>query len=716
MKKIIPLALALLVALPLVLAGVSINEIELNPSGSPDSGHQWIEIYNSASQDLSGWYILDRDGDHFNLSGSASFYVLDSLTGLRTSNENLSLFNNIGTLVDYTNFITDSSNNGKTWQRVPDGTGSFVFEDGTKGITNLPTIIENETADKACVVESENVTLIAQVSGFCIQNVIFSIDLGSWMNFTATRIGDNYTYIIPSDVLEAGNVHWKVYSLDCFNRTMEGSQQTLNVKSGSSLSVNPSLPNGLNGWYVNEPTFTIDKGDADHVWYQWDSDDNHSYTGPFGLENIPNAVEGVFDSAGFLTLKWFSDVCASELGRNELKQQKNFMVDLTSPIIKNQMPAPNSIVHLNDFNISAYIDEKYNGNSGVNLSSIVMRVDGVVVPAVSELQDNIDAAVNYIAHLDLGVHNVSLEVKDNAGRSSHSEWSFSVDIAPEFFLNVHSPENSIYEKKRVLFNLSINDGNGSLVNVDKIDYIDYNDLRPRWTTLCTNCDSYERLRNIDEGQNNITIRVQLQDVVKNVNISSFVDSKKPIISSMLPKKNGVTNGSNFWLKYSEDNLEEVKLLINHTDNSSSFQDEFNLNCTSGKNKQCSKSLDLSEFDGSWIEYWFEVSDSINTVITKRVNVSVDTTSPILIINMPENGTYGKNVPFNLSVNEKTDIEYLDSWDEVPAWKKICGNCNGYGLTSTKTKLFKKGIHNLMIKATDKAGNSDEGSVGFLVDY
>jgi len=708
-KKILALFFVILLV-PFVLSQIYINEVELNPPGIID--HEWVELYNNgASVNLSNWYIEDRDHNKFFFPDAVidDFYVLEEFSNdLVNSNENISLFNNFEVFQDQTLLLSDSQGNDKTWQKVPDGTGSFVFQEGTKGFSNAPTTIENETTDKSCIVESENVTLIAQISGFCIEEAIFNVDNSE--NFTGTKLGNNYTYKIPAFSLNQGWTDWKVYAKDCFNRTKMGNAQSFFVKDGSSLSISPSSPNGNNGWYITEPELSLDEGNADKVWYQWDRSSIKMYTGwSFGLEGIPNGagLTGI-ESAGILELKWFSDVCASELGRNETSQNKILKVDLVNPVIKNVFPAENSVAVSSIIDVSAYIDEVYNGNSGVNLSRIIMKIDGKIVNASVKNQDSIDAKVNYTTNLNLGNHTASVYAEDNAGRSSFKEWIFQVDVAPDFFINVSSPDSNIYEKKNILFNLSIVDNESNSVEVEKVKYINNNDNRPRWATLCMNCNGYERKRNLNEGQNNITIKASLKGISKEIYLFIFVDSKKPRISSILPKKKSITNGSDFYIRYSEENLNEIELFWN---NKSKV-----LNCSSGEKQECGTFVNLSEYDGGSILYWFSVSDSINTMITKPVNISVDTTSPILTINMPKNGTYGKKVPFNISVSEKVKIEYIDLWAENPEFKKICGNCDEYGLNRIKTPLFNKGIHELKIRATDKAGNSDEGNIGFFVDY
>lgn len=85
-------------------------------------------------------------------------------------------------------------------------------------------------------------------------------------------------------------------------------------------------------------------------------------------------------------------------------------------------------------------------------------------------------------------------------------------------------------------------------------------------------------------------------LLKKINIILFIDSRAPRISRTNPRKNSVINGSNFLIKYTEDNLEKVELFWNPSQEL--------IGCPSGRNQKCTTSVDLTDFDGEWIEYWF----------------------------------------------------------------------------------------------------------------
>ena len=86
--------------------------------------------------------------------------------------------------------------------------------------------------------------------------------------------------------------------------------------------------------------------------------------------------------------------------------------------------------------------------------------------------------------------------------------------------------------------------------------------------------------------------------------------------------------------------------------------------------------------------------------------------------MPENvmgnESYSRRVPFNLSVSERVRLEYMDSSVFRPRWRRLCSRCEDYGLDRVRKKSFKKGLHEVLIRAVDDAGNSDVVEVEFEV--
>jgi len=272
-------------------------------------------------------------------------------------------------------------------------------------------------------------------------------------------------------------------------------------------------------------------------------------------------------------------------------------------------------------------------------------------------------------------------------------------------IDVFSPiQDKIYNERQVPINLSMS---------TEVNYFKYSDNGGNLRTLCRDCDEYGfsklKRKGFADGFHELIILGIFDEGNVEKRINFTVDSKKPVISITEPGRNHVTNGSDFSMEYTEDNLIEVLLGGNKTVNLTNQCNE------SGKDVICNAQIDLSAFDGQEIEYWFKLKDiADNTGNSKPTTVLVDTTSPVLTVSSPIGGTtaYGKRIPFNLSVSEKVTLEFMDNSDAKPKWERICSNCDSYGLDKLKTKSFSRGIHNIIIKATDKAGNSDSEIIIF----
>jgi len=351
-----------------VLSSVFLNEVELNPSGS-DVDNQWIEVFNSgASQNLSGWYLNDMNGNNFyfqNVTINSNNFLSLNLTNytLSDSNENISLYNKLNVLQDEVLNLSDLDDDNKTWQRLPDGTGDFIFKNSTKGVSNYVTSINDKTHFPSCLVKGEEVVLNANVTGFCVNEVIFSVFI------TGNDLGNgNYTAVVNSSLLNAyNNVSWTVYAKDCFNQTVRNGDEYFYLNNRTTLTVVPSNPNGLNGWYVTEPIFLLENGDSNSIFYRWNGN-YFTYTGLFDLDdgtpNNGNVTGGVH------VLKYWSNFSC----KTENDNSQTFKFDFLTPFITDLTPGDGEVIDDVNPEISAYLDEIYQSNSGINTSTLLMKL------------------------------------------------------------------------------------------------------------------------------------------------------------------------------------------------------------------------------------------------------------------------------------------------------------------------------------------------------
>lgn len=733
-----------IILLNFVFASIVINEFAVDSKNdrngdlNANSDDEYFELYNSGLIDvnITGWNLslIDTTIETYTINESISaggyLSVLNPSGTQNIDGQILLLYPN-GSIVDsvsYGNYndgnISDNALDGNSnnnfdecLTRIPNGKDTnsdfsdFVKTACTFNKTNSFILINNKV-NVSCAFENNNITLSADVNASNISSVIFSYTINginknsSGISSLGSLIG--YEYIIDSSELVGGkNITWNVYVSDISGNIFSNGIKTFYVRNKTDLNINPVNPDGDNGWYVNEPLFSlVSDANAIRKYYRWDSIANIIYTSPFGLVGIPNGAI----SGGHLELNYYGEFNCNGNIVNESNQKQMIKVDLVNPRFENLNPENNSVVYNSRSEISLLLDEVYNGNSGINKDSVYMRIDGNSNNASILILDygNLDAIVSHTpsANLSNGVHNIMVYAEDFSGRSSNITWSFEINVSSGLNLIVRMPENASYNTKRVSFNISTNR------LVDSIEFINYNDRNPRWKKLCDNCDGYgdDKLKSniLNEGENEILFRAVDNNEEVVVNVSLFVDSKKPKISKTLPSKNSVTNGSGFYVKFIEDNVEKVSVSFNPIQN-------LNLSaCATGNNFiECFTNLNLNSFDGQEINYSFNVSDSINSVVSKEIEVLVDTTSPVLVVNNPQNISYNGKVPFNISVSENVILEYYDVFSEE-RWKRLCSNCNKYGFDKIIKKNFNFGGHSLIIRAVDRAGNSDVEIINFSI--
>jgi len=277
-------------------------------------------------------------------------------------------------------------------------------------------------------------------------------------------------------------------------------------------------------------------------------------------------------------------------------------------------------------------------------------------------------------------------------------------IKPE--LTINSPvQGAIYDKRVVNFNLLSNEK-------ANIDYINYKEERFGYKLLCKRCTSFNRKISFKDGLNNISIRAR--DMSSNTiekSISFFVDSIAPKISNTYPKSGNYGNGE-FKIEYSEENLDNVTLFYREA-NSTSIKSITKNNCNSGKKESCV--VNISNLQQGQIFYSFKIWDIAGRMAGSReMNIIIDTLAPVITLDTGfssnQVNNYKNSIPLKLNISEQVNLEYKDLSSNRPNYSRLCTNCNYYN----RKFSFRQGIHNILIKATDKAGNFDEKQLVFNI--
>lgn len=270
-------------------------------------------------------------------------------------------------------------------------------------------------------------------------------------------------------------------------------------------------------------------------------------------------------------------------------------------------------------------------------------------------------------------------------------------------LFVYSPNKAVYNITNILLSLK------STYNFSKIEYSDNGKLMG----LCLNCSSYSRFKVFKEGNHTLIFRGILNGSVITNQTAFVVDSRKPQISTTKPMSMKYTNGSDFYVRYTESNCKNMTLIINDA--------EALIPCLSGTNIEKTFYYNLSKYNNQIISYKFKIIDIVNSSSESKVTkVKVDTLSPeIKNLAYPVSGISktSKFVSFNMTImNEDkysfNSVKYMDRYDLKPQWKSLCTSLKNN--VCYKKMSLKAGNHDIIIRVTDDAGNSDEEMISVKI--
>lgn len=272
-------------------------------------------------------------------------------------------------------------------------------------------------------------------------------------------------------------------------------------------------------------------------------------------------------------------------------------------------------------------------------------------------------------------------------------------------LTITSPQNGItYSDLRVVFD----------IRTDSPSKIEYKVLGDNtWRTLCDSCTSYSREVRLQEGANEITFKARKKsnNLITELTRTFNIDSKAPDFISSLPLNNDFANGE-FIVEYTEENLNKVELHYKNT-GETNWQILELTGCSSGQRVICSTSLNLSPYENSELEYFFNICDSASCDAGNINVVKVDS-SPSAIESFTKTFE-GKYVTFLFEITEPffKSVEYIDYSESRPRWKTLCNQLENN--LCEKRVSFRDGEHALDFKINDNAGNSLELSTTFFID-
>ncbi len=274
-------------------------------------------------------------------------------------------------------------------------------------------------------------------------------------------------------------------------------------------------------------------------------------------------------------------------------------------------------------------------------------------------------------------------------------------------LIVSSPmEVAIYTNRMILVNVT--------AGVDKAQYIKYkdNDKSPE-VILCRNCNSVSKRKSFDEGFHNVLFSAVFPGEVVQKNVVFWVDSRAPVVKKTFPT--GGFGLGDFTVNFYESNPKYVALTYGNNESGYRTAD-VNLSQCSVKRDTwtCTSYVDLGDYDGENVKYWFDVTDlALHSDSSKVKTVAVDFSSPVIT-----NLSYfidGRRVSFVIDIEEINfkSASYKDLLAEKPKEVVLCrklkdGQCRA-------EKRFTRGEHDLLITIEDEAGNKFLMNLEFEID-
>ncbi len=265
-------------------------------------------------------------------------------------------------------------------------------------------------------------------------------------------------------------------------------------------------------------------------------------------------------------------------------------------------------------------------------------------------------------------------------------------------LTVNNPVDMVYNSKTILFDLG--------ADQESDFYLTKYIHRPAgWKVLCRDTMDCQKEVRFTEGDNRVLIKAVNSAGERKSEVLSFsIDTRAPKVHRVEPRRSSFTNGEHFSVQYTEAQTESVTLFygtdsITRTD------------CGSGRREVCDfDSVDLSDYDGQEIDYWFQIIDVAGNIgLSKVTKINVDTSAPVTHFYEKEIVRRRVNFVFEIEEQNFDVVEYIDNTDKHPRWKKLCSKFRN-GRCDTR-KSFRTGTHDVDIRVVDKAGNSEMVVVG-----
>jgi hypothetical protein len=386
-----------------------------------------------------------------------------------------------------------------------------------------------------------------------------------------------------------------------------------------------------------------------------------------------------------------------------------FMVDVTPPLIYGLQPANSSITNNNTSSITA----DYIGLTAANSSNVFMVVDGSDVTSLASMTASNITYTPGSPFYD-GLHEVFLEVQDDAGNIATAAWSFTVDATSPVIASMWPPHLSIVNNNKHDIVSTYFD---SLMEVDitnvtlKVDDIDVTS-----DTIITNTRiTYKPTSTTDDGLHSVFL--EIKDIAgnhANASWSFFVDTTPPTISNLHPADDSFLNNTRPTISadFSDPSgiaIENVYMLVDNID-VTSFTSLTEQNITYFPSAPLSDGLHNVYL---WVEdikfnlkvrIWSFIVDTEPPTISGMQpsnNSTVNSDAPVI-------GSYYTD-PSGIDINS---VLLLVNDIDVTSMANIT---SGGVVYQNDTMALAEGSHEVLLEVSDIAGNTAVATWSFMVN-
>ena len=354
---------------------------------------------------------------------------------------------------------------------------------------------------------------------------------------------------------------------------------------------------------------------------------------------------------------WNITVFAIDYANNSGGSWRIVVVDMTSPTI--DISIENGTVFDTVYVTISWVTTD-------NLSGVL----NVSVFLNGVLQGTYNASDKVELMLENGRYRITLRTKDLAGNSGYATVVFSVS-APSVIL-IYGPDNNSYLANNTT-SFSWKLFNGEIV--EQRIYVDGEEILASNTSIV--------LRNLPDGRHNLTVIItDDRGEVRKATVIFYVDTTPPQLEILEPMNGTYINSTKVLVKISySDNLgvDDIAVLLNGTPINVSLTDSFYLNLREGYNNITIKIYDLA---GNYDE--------------EHLEIIVDTTSPIVQILEPTNGTKTNNTQITIrwSVQDNTGIDRIEIQLNGTMIAVLYGNVEEYTIQINSTSIIKIVVYDL----------------------